>query len=114
MYRLGDFRSRLAAVCEQFATSWPQQLRRTHWRQVQALRRRIAAGEDGYGELQPVARADRSPSDVREFVEHPTRWAGVTPADEQQLSLFDHFSWLVVADVLAEARAALVQRSAEQ
>ncbi|MCC6438505.1 MAG: hypothetical protein IT196_26010 [Acidimicrobiales bacterium] len=115
VYRLGDLRSRLAAVCEQFATSWPQQLRRTHWRQVQALCRRIAAGEDGYGELQPVAQLTGLLLDaVREFVEHPTRWAGVPPADEQQLSLFDHFSRLVAADVLAEARAALVQRSAEQ
>lgn len=114
VYRLGDLRSRLAAVCEQFATAYPQQLRRTHWRQVQALCRRLAAGEDGYGELQPVAQLTGLLLDaVREFVEHPTRWAGVTPADEQQLSLVDHFSRLVAADVLAQARAALVQRSAE-
>ncbi|MGE0730601.1 MAG: hypothetical protein AB7O92_19090 [Acidimicrobiia bacterium] len=111
VYRLGDLRSRLAAVTEQFAGSWPVQLRRTHWRQVQALCRRVAAGEDGYGELQPVAQlTGRLVDAVREFVEHPTRWSGVTPADEQQLALFDQFSRHVAPAVLAEARNALVAR----
>jgi hypothetical protein len=114
-YRLGDLRSRLAGVIEQYAAAWPELLRHTHWRQVQALCRRLANGDDGYADLQPVAQLTaRLVGAVRDFVEHPLRWAGVTPADEQQLSLYDHFCRGVASEVLVIARRSLVERKADR
>lgn len=114
-YRLGDLRSRVASVAEHFATAWPEALRRTHWRQVQALCRRIGTGDDGYAELQPVAQLTAELLDaVRDVVAHPLRWAGVSPADEQQLQLFDQFVRSIAADVLEAARLAVATRPRAQ
>lgn len=111
-YRLGDLRSRVASVAEQFATTWPALLGRTHWRQVQALCRRIGIGDDGYAELQPVAQLTAELLDaIRDFVERPLRWAGVTPADEQQLAVFDQFLRSVAGEVLEASRTAVASRS---
>lgn len=113
-YRMSDLRSRLLVVAEQFATQWPEFLRRTHWRQVQALCRRIAGGDDGYAELQPVAQLTALLLDaVRDFAEHPLRWAGVTPSDDQQLLVFDQFCRSVASEILVASRAALADRHRE-
>jgi len=110
-YRLNDLRSRLLTMAEQFGTHWPQQLRRTHWRRVQALCRRIADGGDGYGDLQPVAQlASLTLEAIRDFVEHPLRWNGVVPADDQQLAMFDQLVRSVSADVLTVCRQELTTR----
>ena len=108
VYRLNDLRSRLLAVAEQFATAWPEMLAKTHWRQVQALCRRIADGGDGYADLQPVAQLTASVLDaIRDFVERPIRWTDVVPADDQQLALFDGFLRTVTGEVLDVCRAEL-------
>lgn len=113
-YRLNDLRSRLLVVTDEFAAAWPDLLKRTQWRQVQALCRRVASGDDGYGELQPVAQLTARLLDaVRDFAEHPLRWAGVTPADEEQLAVFDQFTRSVASAVLVAARAALADRHRE-
>ena len=110
-YRMGDLRSRLMVVAEQFAAAWPELLQRTQWRQVQALCRRVGSGDDGYGDLQPVGQLTALLLDaIRDFTEHPLRWAGVTPADEQQLVVYDQFCRSVASEVLAATRTALAHR----
>ncbi len=105
VYRLNDLRSRLLAAAEQFATAWPEMLNKMHWRQVQALCRRIADGGEGYGDLQPVAQLTTSMLQaIRDFVDRPIRWTNVVPADDQQLALFDGFLRTVTADVLVICR----------
>jgi len=114
VYRLNDLRSRLLAAAEHFSTHWTELLGRTHWRQVQALCRRVADGADGYADLQPVAQLTEALLDaVRQFVEHPLRWGGVVPADEQQLMVFDRICDGVATEVLIACRTSFVDRNKE-
>lgn len=78
------WRSRLGL---EFNAGFPKE----HWTRVKALNRRFATGwADEYDTLRPIADLRRELVErIYVFVQHPLRWVGHEPSDDQKQACFD-------------------------